>query len=184
MAVSVETTRGFQDVQQAKLYEAIADNHKASSGAIEEISTAFQGLMQMVSKPGIPVSASRPLLDTEKATASASQGTANIDSGEIDQADKIKLGGMAPHPSSSTSLATRMPSMVCGGSAEHLGSMIMTDIDESPVLAKTFSDATSFGYDFTTIACTTSTPAAISVNMSLPHSSFSTDGTFDGSRTE
>ncbi|CAN0460115.1 unnamed protein product, partial [Ectocarpus sp. 12 AP-2014] len=36
MAVSVDTTRGFQDVQQAKLYEAIADNHKASSGAIEE----------------------------------------------------------------------------------------------------------------------------------------------------
>ncbi|CAN0361800.1 unnamed protein product [Ectocarpus sp. 6 AP-2014] len=185
MAVGVETTRGFQDVQQAKLYQAIAENHKASSGAIEEISVAFGGLMQMVSKPGTPpVSASRPLLDSEKVAASAFQGSAQADSGKIDHEDKIKQVGMAPHPSSNASSATHIPSMACGGSTDHLVSMTTTDSDESPILAKTFSDCTSFGYDFSTIACTTSTPAAISVNMSLPHASFSTDGTFDGSRMD
>ncbi|CAN0543202.1 unnamed protein product [Ectocarpus sp. 8 AP-2014] len=131
MAVGVETTRGFQDVQQANLYEAIADNHKASSGAIEEISVAFKGLMQMVSNPGTPpVSASRPLLDSEKVTASSFQGPAQVDSGKIDHEDKIKHVGMAPHPSSSTSLAAHIPPMACGGSADRLGSMTTTDGDE------------------------------------------------------
>ncbi|CAN0428388.1 unnamed protein product [Ectocarpus sp. 12 AP-2014] len=185
MAVGVDTTRGFQDVQQAKLYQAIADNHKASSGAIEEISVAFEGLMQMVSKPGNPpVSASRPPLDSEKVTASVFQGPAQVDSGKIDHEDNIERVGTAPHPSSSASLATHIPPMAYGGSADRLGSVITTDSDESPILAKTFSDSTAFGYDFTTIAYTTSTPAAMSVNMSLPHASFSTDGTFDRSRTD
>ncbi|CAN0307688.1 unnamed protein product, partial [Ectocarpus sp. 4 AP-2014] len=169
MAVGVESTRGFQDVQQVKLNEAITDNHKASSGEIEEIPVAFEGLMQMVSKPGTPaVSASRPLLDSEKVTGSAFQGPAHADSGEIDHEDKIKQVGMAPHPSSSAVLATHTLPMACGGSVDRLGSMTTTDSDESPILAKMCSDSTSFGYDFTTIACTTSTPAAISVNMSLP----------------
>lgn len=92
---------------------------------------AFEGLVQMVSTPGTPpVSASRPLLDSENVMASAFQGPAQVDSGKIEQDDKIKHVGIAPHLSSSTSLATHIPSMVCEGSAECLGSMATTDIDE------------------------------------------------------